>query len=158
MGSWVTCISGPLCFTYPCCRVTSPMVCIDGNCQSEAICCSKSLVAQFSEAVWLKNTKLKCDVADGGGYQSKQVFKADERGIYLKGIPSRMSLTKEEMSASGCKPSKNGDSSNCVQILEPLVVWSSGSQHGPCSPPQDHTEFLSCHMRMTENSGSHSNF
>ena len=30
----------------------------------------------------LRNTKLGCEVADGGGYQSKQVFKADERGLY----------------------------------------------------------------------------
>jgi len=56
-GPWATCISGPLCFTNPWCRVTSPLVCIDGKCQSEATCCTKRLVAPFSEATWLKKYK-----------------------------------------------------------------------------------------------------
>ena len=66
------------------------------------------------------------------------MFKADERGLYWEGVPSRMYLTKEEISASGWKPSKNGENVNGDQVLEPLVVWSSGSQRGPCGPMGPH--------------------
>lgn len=75
--------------------------------------------------------KLLKDVIESGEYLSKQVFNADETGLFWKRMPSRTFISTEEKSAPGFKVAKdrlslllcgnaNGDYKN-----KPLLVYKS---------------------------------